>query len=505
MRNPIRLLIEKVRNAANEVRTVDVWDERWGIPPYPDFVYLKSLYTKDPHVFSQINGLTLLIVSSKFHITGEDEEAVRIVEEWNRATRFHQVIATAVNELLWAGNSFWLRVKDEKHGIRLQHIPLTTVKRIVPDAFGNPKQLVVEVMAREVAVGFENVVHFYIFRIDNELFGTGILRALAEPRELRRGERKVEVASPIEIKWMMEEALWRMFMRYNANFLIALENATQSEYNNFTQALEELRPGEALVTTRPIRVESLFTDTRLRVGEFVDYVNTMMAQAGLTVFPRLFTHPGYTEASARVAQEIQEQFVAAVKERVKETIEEEVYGPLLELRGKPGAHVSFNWGLPSTREIPDVETILKAAYPPNGLVTPVITREEARKMLLQLGWIIEETPVDAPEGSSPETAQERVTEALYPRWVDTLSHVILQFVDPESVDKATIRYVTIDSERDIVLAVADVQGDEHGILRRPVELRFGKARGGWTLDRAKYYYTHVFPALIYELLSRRSA
>lgn len=91
----------------------------------------------------------------------------------------------------------------------------------------------------------------------------------------------------------------------------------------------------------------------------------------------------------------------------------------------------------------------------------------------------------------------------YPRWIETLDQIILQFVDPERVDTATIRYVTIDSERGIVLAVADVMGDEFGLMRRPVALMF--SRTNFNLESAKRYYNAVFPKWIMKALINEEA
>jgi hypothetical protein len=78
--------------------------------------------------------------------------------------------------------------------------------------------------------------------------------------------------------------------------------------------------------------------------------------------------------------------------------------------------------------------------------------------------------------------------------VDTHDYVYLYYVDPNLIDFATIRYLTLDSERGITMAVADVMGDEPNVLRRPVFLSFDKRF--WRLETAQRWYDTVFPSYI---------
>lgn len=122
--------------------------------------------------------------------------------------------------------------------------------------------------------------------------------------------------------------------------------------------------------------------------------------------------------------------------------------------------------------------------------------------LLQLGaktgyfaWDIQESLSQLLAQSARAVPEKAIT---YPRWLVTLDEIVLQYVDPESVDLSTIRHLTIDSERGIVLSVADVAGDEYGLMRRPVALRF--SRRYWTLESAQRWYDSVFPVYVLKAL-----
>jgi len=100
-----------------------------------------------------------------------------------------------------------------------------------------------------------------------------------------------------------------------------------------------------------------------------------------TPIPRLFTTPGFTEASSRAALEAAERKVMSIQRFLKRIVEADVLNPVLRKAGFSPieARVRLNWGQP---EKPDLQiSDMLAAYEKG-----VISNEELRNMLIKAGW-----------------------------------------------------------------------------------------------------------------------
>ena len=104
-----------------------------------------------------------------------------------------------------------------------------------------------------------------------------------------------------------------------------------------------------------------------------------------TPLPKLFTAPGFTEASANVAVKVDEKRVMALQRLLKRTVERELFTPILANAGfnPVKAKVRLNWGIPEKPEY-SVSDVLKA------FEDGAISRIEARKILKDMDWPLEE-------------------------------------------------------------------------------------------------------------------
>ena len=113
--------------------------------------------------------------------------------------------------------------------------------------------------------------------------------------------------------------------------------------------------------------------------------------------PRLFSTPGFTEASARAALDLQEMLIKPIQRYVKRQVERDIFSPVLRQAGfEPAeAQVRLNLGSP---ELPKIETadMLRAAE--LGLIRP----EEFRKNAVKFGWELWEKEPEAESEFSQE-------------------------------------------------------------------------------------------------------
>ena len=147
-------------------------------------------------------------------------------------------------------------------------------------------------------------------------------------------------------------------------------------------------PGEDIVTNQEVDVIPVKMDPRARFDAYIEYLDNKVTLGLMTSVLRLFTKPGFTEASAKEANRLQDNLINAIQRNVKRIVEREIYEPLLRSHGldPDKSQVRFNWGIPEKLRI-ELEDINRFyATPPH--VEPALSRDEVRRMLRSLGFPI---------------------------------------------------------------------------------------------------------------------
>lgn len=107
-----------------------------------------------------------------------------------------------------------------------------------------------------------------------------------------------------------------------------------------------------------------------------------------TPLPKLFTTPGFTEASAKAAIEVAECKVMALQRFIKRIIEREIFAVAVKQAGLDPAEANcrLNWGVEGKPEF-SVQDMLRA------FELGVIRTGELRRMLTKIGWELSETEI----------------------------------------------------------------------------------------------------------------
>jgi hypothetical protein len=106
-----------------------------------------------------------------------------------------------------------------------------------------------------------------------------------------------------------------------------------------------------------------------------------------TPLPRLFSTPGFTEASARAALELQDMLIDPIQRMIKRRVEREIFRVIVLQAGfdPVKAKIRLNWGSPESPEIVAADLISAASASAGSL--PLIRTEEFRKNAVKiLGW-----------------------------------------------------------------------------------------------------------------------
>lgn len=351
-------------------------------PPIKFEDYIEA-YLKDPSCKAFVDFLADQVVGVGFYTTvdysySEAREAKRIVDDFCESVNLDGLLHIGAREIIAAGNSFWEKI-EPKQLMDLKILPLSSIGGIKRDIYGNVKGYAQSPTYGGRVIPPDRIIHFKWNPVNGEPFGTGILRPLLERIRINGDIRM----SFLEMKARIEKILPEIFEKYAGPDELWIFEGVSDEQLAEYQRLIKSRPktGARFVYNRPADVKAVQIDPRIQFKAYLEHIVNQVYLGGQTPLPKLFTTPGFTEASAKAALEIAERKIVALQRFIKRVIESEVFNPLIEQAGLDSGRAScrLNWGVPERPKI-DVSDLISAAE------LKLITIEEFRDMMREMGW-----------------------------------------------------------------------------------------------------------------------
>jgi len=355
----------------------------YGEYPAVGFKECIEAYLKDPACKAFVGFLADQTVGMGFYTTtnpeyDKAEEAKRIVDDFCEDINLDGLLQIGAREIIAAGNSFWEKVEpDRLRDIRI--LPLTSIERIKRDVYGNVQGYVQAAIYGGKTLPPERIIHFRWNPVNCEPFGTGILRPLLEKMNVE-GETRM---SFLEMKARIERMLPEIFEKYaGPDELWIFEGVSDERLAEYQRIIRSKpKAGARFVYNKAADVKTVQIDPRTQFHGYLEHILNQFYLGGQTPLPKLFTTPGFTEASARAAIEVAERKVAALQRFIKRIFEKEIFTPLIAQAGldPKRAECRLNW---NTTEKPKivVSDLIRAAE------LGLIKVEEFRNIMKRLGW-----------------------------------------------------------------------------------------------------------------------
>jgi hypothetical protein len=358
-----------------------------------------KLYERDPTCKASVDLLAASAVGSGFYTTVNDgyekaAQAKEAVDSFNESVNMDALLCDMARMLIACGNDFWLKLTPQN--IKALHrLPVDAVERI-EQSYLEEKTLKIpyktEGYKLRYSYGGENldaqaVVHWRINCLDYSGYGTGVLQVLLHSLAFQSDKRPAYAA----MKARIERIMPRIFEKYaGPDVLALLERADDDTIEKFQQAIKNRgEEGAWLFYNGKGDIRPVTIDPRARFEYYIDHIINQFYLGCETPLPRLFSTPGFTEASANAALELQNMLIQPVQRYIKRQVEHELFNPVLTQAGLDPlkAQVRLNWSPYKTKEANPAD-LLKAAE--QGL----IRQEEFRKNAVKFGWQLWE-PTDA--------------------------------------------------------------------------------------------------------------
>lgn len=369
------------------------WHETVGEAPTVSFSDLIGAYLHDPACKSFVDFLADQTVGAGFFTTvnadyAEALEAKAVVDDFCEAVNLDGLLQIGAREIVACGNSFWLKLEPDNLQ-QLKILPLTgfeDAKAVIRDKTGDVKAYNYSYGGVKATFQPEKIIHFKWTPVNFSAFGTGVLQVLLEELSFNGETRK----SFLEMKARIEKVMPEIFEKYAGPDELWLFPGVNAERLAEFQRLIRSKPkaGARFVCDRAdADVKTVAVDPRARYEAYVDHIMNQIYLGGQTPLPKLFTSPGFTEASARAALDMAGRKVLALQRFIKRIIEREVFVPVIAQAGFDPKKVDcrLNWGAAKEPELVTAD-VLKA------FELGTLSREEVRKILVGFGWKLETSP-----------------------------------------------------------------------------------------------------------------
>ncbi|MBT0160735.1 hypothetical protein G4O51_12215 [Candidatus Bathyarchaeota archaeon A05DMB-2] len=353
---------------------------------------IMKLYERDPTCKASVDLLASATVGMGFYTTANEkypqmEKAKQAVDQFNEDVNLDALLNDMARVLIACGNDFWLKITPEKLA-SLQRLPIDAVEKVKQAYIGEGLKIPYKTEGYKLRHNYaeadaelvqEAVIHWRINNIGNSGFGIGILQVLLHTLIFNSNRRP----SYAWMKAKIERIMPSIFEKYaGPDVLTLLENAKDEDIKKFESAIRN-RPEEGawLFYRGKGDIKPVMLDPRARFEYYIDHIINQFYLGCETPLPRLFSTPGFTEASANAALDLQNLLINPIQRYIKRQVERDIFDNVLTQSGfNPAeAQVRLNWGSPENPEVVMADLIKAAEL---GL----IRSEEFRKNATKFGW-----------------------------------------------------------------------------------------------------------------------
>jgi hypothetical protein len=333
-----------------------------------------KLYERDPTCKASVDLLAASAVGMGFYTTISEqyekaEEARRIVDQFNETVNLDALLCDMARLLIACGNDFWLKITPERL-MDLHRLPVDAVERI--------EQSYIQNSNLKIPYDIESYKLRQIYGGEN-LSPEGVLQVLLHSLAFQSDRRPAYAWMKAKIERIMP----KIFEKYaGPDVLALLEKADETTIQKFERAIKSRsEEGAWLFYSGKGDIKPVTLDPRARFEYYIEHLINQFYLGCETPLPRLFSTPGFTEASAKAALDLQTMLIKPIQRYVKRQVERDIFSVVLTEAGfePTKAQVRLNWGSPKTPEIV-ITDMLKAAE------LGLIRQEEFRKNAVKFGW-----------------------------------------------------------------------------------------------------------------------
>jgi len=405
-----------------------------GETPKITFEQQIEAYLKDANVRASVEVLAMQAVGMGFYTTCASDydranEAKEIVDRFNEENEVDDLLQVTARELVATGNSVWQLFEPDKVE-KVVRVPIVSFERIITNEFLGFEETP-WTRENKLQLGFkqtnsyggklippERLLHFRWNPIDGSGWGVGICQALLceySWQEYDPNTNQIVTRtkpSLYSIKAKLDTDLIEIFEKHAGPIEAWVAESVKAAEKLEAELKKTPKYGGRLVTSGKVEIKTPPLEARSRFESYVEYLWNQICLAGLTPLPKLFTTPGFTEASARAALDVADRLVLPVQRLIKRQLEKLWRRVIVAVDPSIDpykAAVRLNWGAPEVPEL-KIDHIISIANISAQSGVQYIRPEEVRKNLAKFGvelWEPEQKEAAAVPGQLTETVGKK--------------------------------------------------------------------------------------------------
>ena len=421
--------VQALRNRPEEPAAISGIKTLVGEFPTVSFETSRNWFLKDPTVRYHAEYLRDALVGQGFYLRAKNSEAKHNLEGFCEDVNLDGIHQESVLQMIYAGSSFtWKRTPNETEMLNI--IPLTTIRGIYRDKKTAEPRFYIQQIPGEAdrMIDPAGVVHWRWGMDSSEEggFGIGLIRPLIETRKftLRYEDGKEETITVppfLQMKALIENELPYAVKRWAHFKVLYSPKAGEKFPKDWAKTHQEALTGlEDAVTEVPVETTPVPLNVSRGFEPLLDYIENRFFEGCQNPVGRLFTSPGFTEASARIALLLGDRKVSALQRQIKRQTEREIFWPILQQMKYDPKEVEarLTWKPRDKLDI-RIRDLLDALFPQQPIgpekapYAPGITLEEFRNNLAKLTGIeleeaLPETPKSLPQPAPTEQEKEKI-------------------------------------------------------------------------------------------------
>lgn len=289
-------------------------------------IYLHSI---SPQIQLGVTGYSRLLDLANIVINSDDEEAKKIIEDWNDRTDFKTKLETMGNTFLVCGNAI-LEKLDEKSIMDVAEVDMSSIMGKERDEFGNTIHYIQQTKEGPKKLGegkLDKFIEFNLNTISRSTWSPCLFESAAIPR--RVGNRNTLCL--IELVVGLEDAMSTIVLN-NAypEVYYTFENSSEEELKKEAEKIRTKKPGDRAITTKRPIIDMFESKGQ---SAYVDYIKYLYNSISLAVkFPTdILTGDFTSRASSEESGDLPVKYSNAIKRYLGNKLKHELYDKILEI------------------------------------------------------------------------------------------------------------------------------------------------------------------------------
>lgn len=324
-------------------KIVNSWNYN-GDSPDVTFKQLIEYHDKTPQISVGVAGYAKLIDLANIQINSDNEEAKKIIEEWNDITNMKDKLESLCNTLLICGNAI-LEKLDDKNIQDVIEVDMSTITDKKRDDFGNTLYYYQTVNGQRITLGETNLNKFIEFNLSaysRKAWSPCLFHSLALPRSVRNRT----MMPLIEVLWGMEDAMSAIILNnaYPITY-VTFEGANEDELSKEAEKIRKRKPGDTHIVTKKPQLDMYETQPQSKYTDYINHIEKVV-QLGIKFPTDILTGDFTSRASSDTTEDLTLKIARGFQRYIANKLRNELYNPILAQHGidpkKANLSVSFS-------------------------------------------------------------------------------------------------------------------------------------------------------------------